>query len=570
MSKFTKAVEENRYVDKTGAVTNFMGGVSFEINPLDTLKLVTASSIFGEPQYYRDGEFAQKGVLDGMYKVHKELTDMAILSADKYGGMKTSDLCEKVIDEALSYDFEATINWAKTLRQEYNMRLNPQVIMVRAAIHPDRSKFTNEHPGAFSRANKEVMQRADDVTSQLTYYLYKAGSKQGVPGILKKSWAAKVESLSRYELYKYRNHGIGLIDTVRICHAKGSNIDELMKTGTIQMKEENKTWETLRADGKPWTDILDTLGRLPHMAMLRNLRGIFTEIDDISKTKELMAELINGVEKGKQFPFRYMSAFNAIQKGEEVHNKTLIKDALEGCLDKACDNLPHLSGNNAFLSDNSGSAWGNFTSEYGSVTVAEIDNLSSVIGAANSDVGTVIKFGDDMKKFEISKRQGILEQAQNISRDQYGDVGGSTENGVWLFFKEAIDNEIHYDNIFIYSDMQAGHGGLYGTHDCAKEYTKRGFSTGRGEYISVAKLIDAYRSKVNPKVNVFCIQTAGYNNVLVPENGYRTSIMYGWTGKELVYADMINHFWDEKDKQKEMAKSQTQEENKEEELDLDL
>jgi hypothetical protein len=61
------------------------------------------------------------------------------------------------------------------------------------------------------------------------------------------------------------------------------------------------------------------------------------------------------------------------------------------------------------------------------------------------------------------------------------------------------------------------------------------------------KLIDKYRKEVNPKVNVYTVQTAGYDNVLVPENCYRTSILYGWTGKELVYADAINKFWDEFD-----------------------
>ena len=40
---------------ETFAVQNFMGGTSYEINPLDTLRIVAASSIFGEPQYYRDG-----------------------------------------------------------------------------------------------------------------------------------------------------------------------------------------------------------------------------------------------------------------------------------------------------------------------------------------------------------------------------------------------------------------------------------------------------------------------------------------------------------------------------------
>ena len=114
------------------------------------------------------------------------------------------------------------------------------------------------------------------------------------------------------------------------------------------------------------------------------------------------------------------------------------------------------------------------------------------------------------------------------------------------FFEKAIENKIHYDNIFIYSDMQAGHGGLYGTPSAIKKYTSEGYVI-KGRYIDVAKLIDTYRQKVNPKVNVYCVQTAGYNNVLVPEFGYRTNILYGWTGKELVYADMMNKFWDEKD-----------------------
>ena len=61
MSKMSKSVKDARNAKvntKENAVTNFMGGTSYTLNPIETLKLVTASSIFGEPQYYRDGEFA--------------------------------------------------------------------------------------------------------------------------------------------------------------------------------------------------------------------------------------------------------------------------------------------------------------------------------------------------------------------------------------------------------------------------------------------------------------------------------------------------------------------------------
>jgi hypothetical protein len=94
--------------------------------------------------------------------------------------------------------------------------------------------------------------------------------------------------------------------------------------------------------------------------------------------------------------------------------------------------------------------------------------------------------------------------------------------------------------------MQAGHGGLYGTAEGKAEYKARGYDC-IGSYVHVAKLIAEYRRTVNPKVNVFCVQTAGYTNVLVPEYGYRTNIMYGWTGKEAIFADAMIRFWDEKE-----------------------
>ena len=65
----------------------------------------------------------------------------------------------------------------------------------------------------------------------------------------------------------------------------------------------------------------------------------------------------------------------------------------------------------------------------------------------------------------------------------------------------------------------------------------------------MSKLIAEYRSKVNPRVNVFSVQTAGYTNAVIPEYGHRTNLLYGWTGKELVFADTMIKFWDEKDAQ---------------------
>lgn len=549
----TKEVKANRNAESKKAVVNFMGGVSYEINPLDTLKMVSASSIFGEPAYYRDGGNSEKKILDGKYTVDRAMTKYVIHALDKYKGMTTSTLMEKVIDEALTYDFKGVLDWAVTLRDEFNMRLNPQIIAVRAALHPSRKEFTDKNAGYFNSIQQKIMSRGDDVISQITYILYLNKSKKNIPNILKRTWANKVSSLSRYELYKYRNHGIGLIDAIRICHASGNDINELMQTGTIAVEENQNTWENLRANGDTWYAIMTKI-KMPHMALLRNLRGIFSEIEDMSLCKETMDNLVNGVAHGKQFPFRYYTAKQMVESCSDVHHKAIISDGLEACMDKSCENLPKLKGKNAFLSDNSGSAWGTCTSEFGRVTIGNIDNLSAVIGAVNSDEGFVYTFGDRLIEVPINKRNGILSQAEKVN--EVGQtVGGGTENGVWLFFDKAIRNKEHWDNIFIYSDMQAGHGGLYGTYEDCSKYSRQGYSID-GRYIDVAKLINTYRSTVNPKVNVYCVQTAGYDNVLVPEYGYRTNILYGWTGKELLFADAMNKFWDAKDAESEKKKAE--------------
>ena len=545
MSKLSNAVSKMKEkndlrLDET--VTNFMSGDSYVLTPVETLKMVTASSIFGEPSYYRDSKTKDSYVSSILkYHVDKHVTDVVI--PDKYEGMKTEDIMEQVIDEALAYDFKSTLEWAVYLRHTFNMRLNPQVIMVRAAVHPKRSEFTKAYPGLFDEINQSVMSRADEPLTQMTYYLYNnKGKKNNIPSVIKRSWANKLNKLNRYNVAKYKNAEIGMINGVRLCHANSPIIDELMATGTVEVAEDQKTWENLKSEGKSWKEIFETID-MGHMALLRNLRGVFTEIEDAEFCKRYLDKLKSGVERGKQFPFRYYSAIDAI-KNSSCNHKPQIIDALEECMDIALANFPKLKGKTMCLSDNSGSAWGGFTSEYGTVTVAKIDNLSSVITAACSDEGYVGKFGDRIITHPVSKRQGVLNQAEKISANRCDDVGGGSEGGIWEFFYNAIEKKEHWDNIFIYSDQQAGHGGLYGTSSQTSMYTRAGYSC-RGNYINVYKLIQEYRKKVNPKVNVFSIQTAGYTNAVIPEMAYRTAVMYGWTGKEAVFAEEYIRQWDE-------------------------
>ena len=569
MSKISKAVSEmntENILRKSETVKNFMGGDSYKVDPLTTLRMVTASSIFGEPSYYCGTSLPKKSKGSSTAwaygcasnNIGKEVLDLLIennVLTFKTGMMADIDTAvqmERVIDEALDYDFRGTLEWAVFLRRQYMIRLNPQIIMVRASIHPKRKEYTAEFNGAFAKINNLVMSRADDALSQMAYYLYKNnGSKANIPNILKKSWASKLSKLSRYEVSKYKNHEIGMINGVRICHAKGEVIDELMRTGKVEVTTQEKTWENLRSSGMSWSDVFRTAD-MGHMALLRNLRGFFSEVTDIELCGEYLEKLKHGVLSGKQLPFRYYAAYCAIESCANLENKMMILRALEECINISIRSMPRVKGKTMCLSDNSGSAWGALTTEYGTVRVAEIDNLSSVILAMCSDEGYVGKFGDTIKVFPISKQRGVLEQTKEISEERDYDVGGGTEGGIWEFFRDAINNKEHWDNVFIYSDQQAGTGGLYGTSLHATQYgDKYGC---RGGYINVFKLILDYRKRINPKVNVFSVQTAGYDNMVIPNYAYRTNIMYGWTGKEAIFADIMTSEWDKYDEAKENAK----------------
>lgn len=546
-------------------VINHMGTGSYTVSPLTTLKMVTASSIFGEPQYYRKGDLAEKAagkqIKDGLYDVDAVNKTHGVLLSDAKG-LTTSQLMEKLIDEALADDFEGTIDWAVELRQSFNMRLNPQIIMVRAAIHPGRQAFTDATGNKFSMAQSLVMKRADEPASQFAYYLSVKGKKNGLPSILKRSWANKIERLGRYQFAKYKNTGLGILDVVRVAHAKGELVGELVQTGTVQFEENDETWEVLKSQGKDWNEILERID-MGHMALLRNLRGIFSEITDKKTTLDVLTKLKEEVPTGRQFPFRYFSAYQQIEAGKDykgnpivIHNKDLVLSALESCIFMSRINLPSLPGRTISLSDNSGSAWGKLQTEEGQMTVAEIGNLSAVMTALSAENGWVGIFGDDVNLYEIDDETKPLEFISKFHKDNYGGVGGRTENGIWMFFRDAIKNKEHWDNIFIYSDMQAGHGGLYGIDpseysEFARKNNQPRYAVHGARFIDVAALVEKYRWTVNPKVNVFMVQTAGYENVLIPEYLYRSSVLYGWTGREVEFADKINKIWDEADAKNE-------------------
>ena len=152
-----------------------------------------------------------------------------------------------------------------------------------------------------------------------------------------------------------------------------------------------------------------------------------------------------------------------------------------------------------------------------------------MLTAKRAEDGYVGVFGDELKVFPVGKTSSVFDDLKKVNRA--GDhIGHDTEHGVWLFWDKAIREKEHWDHVFVYSDMQAGHGGLYGTGG----YDQYRWKNGR--HIDVAKLVAEYRKKVNPNVQVYLVQVAGYQDTLIPEVYPRTHILGGWGDGILRYA----------------------------------
>lgn len=561
---FTDA--ENQPTENT--IVNHMNMENFVPSSLTQLKMLVTCWFFGEPVYYTpsgDDKKDKKQLVKVNNKYNGELKDLYLLKIQE--GETTKSIFVRVVNDALNENFEAVLKLAVQARNEYMMRSGPCAILYYAAIHPKRNEFNSQNPLKFREYAKKIIKIPTD--AWMLFELWTTNTenakskeaKKKFPTILKKVLADHIESMEQYQMKKYLNKS-HIIDLVRISHPKPNKnglISKIVKDGDLEVNDNEQTWETLRSDKKGWKEIVETLGKVPHMALLRNLVGIAKDTNDHEYLEKVISPMLkDGVKYGKQFPYRYMSAVEEINKLENESCKNILSSVVGDCVEIAMSNFPVLEGKTMCLSDNSGSAWGTFPSQYGTQTIAKISNLSSVMTARNcTGKGYVGVFGDRLVIKEIDKDKKILDQVEEIHTSGK-TVGGSTENGIWIFFKQAFEEVTKlresnsvigaetmtnwFDNIFIYSDQQAGSGGLYGCKpEEYKEYTVK------GNYINGLKLIQKYRELINPKVNVFSVQVAGYNNSLIPEMMYRTHLLSGWNGTECVYADKMNKLMDNLD-----------------------
>lgn len=210
------------------------------------------------------------------------------------------------------------------------------------------------------------------------------------------------------------------------------------------------TWEQLSVYGAwtaaRWEAVIPSMG---YMALLRNLRN-FDQAGVSDKVAATVAAKLSDpdeVARSRQFPFRFLSAYEAAPSLRWGH-------ALDVALGHALKNLPDLPGRTLILIDTSGSMTDRVS---GNSTMTRV-KAAAVLGVAlgvrlggNADI-----YGFATGEFQHAVKKGASTITE-IDRfvNQVGKVGHGTD------IAGAVRRQYNgHDRVFILSDMQTQTGGI--------------------------------------------------------------------------------------------------------------
>jgi 60 kDa SS-A/Ro ribonucleoprotein len=254
--------------------------------------------------------------------------------------------------------------------------------------------------------------------------------------------------------------------------------------------------------------------KAPFMNMLRNLNNY--EKNGVFKDAAVKAQIIKRltdpeqVSKSKQFPFRFLAAYNAFQGDADV------RDAIVRAVELSVSNIPEL-GITLVAPDESGSM-DSPVSEKSDITMKQIGNLFAAALWKRSAGGFMVPF--DTAAYPVgyggrvtaNKRDSIVTVAQ-----QLGVYNGGTNLSAPLEWAlgQKFDTGVFITDSESWADLLAGGSYRYGN---------------RG----VLDKIRAYRSK-NPKAQFFFIQLVQNSALAAPQNEPGVHYIYGWSDAVLRY-----------------------------------
>lgn len=412
---------------------------------------------------------------------------------------------------------------AVVARKEFHMR---------SAFHVLIGELARVHRGdsIIENAIMSGAERPDDLTEIISYL------GKPIPNGVKDGVRKALNKFDRYQLAKYRSEDKTwkLVDVLNVTKPKPSNgqskdYADLMKGELVN----TETWEARLSSGEDkgevWKDML-TNGKLGYMALLRNLRNIAAQAD-YDTVRLAVEKLINkeAVLKSKQLPFRFLSAYNALDKKKDAESGItfekdkdtvgLLQDAITKAVLHSVENIPLLYGRTMILSDNSGSMHGDghgasLVSAMSNVKTADIANLFAVLYWTRADNTFVGLFGDRLIVPALDRSKSLFDNFKIINEEST-KCGSATEKGIFDAFRTLINDRTIVDRIVVFSDCQVGEGcNWYGPSEKASDFNA----------------LAAQYKVINPNARIYSIDLKGHGNKMFSASS-DVVLLSGWSDK---------------------------------------
>lgn len=515
MGTFTATARQKSRTDKTAALykdatVNRAGGVAFEIQDAATkLVTMTGGSFFAEPRYYsatgRKELEARLDVVDGRlqgFASCEELDDVA---------REIVSTALAVADSSEPRDLLAIANW---LRNEVNIRLTPQILLVLASRHPATKPFVKDY------ATKVVV-RPDEVKSCLLAHRFFFGYKC-LANCLDAGLGEALSKFGEAALMKYdsphfptwkdvlgwitRKVGSPLPKPLADYFVKGdvSDATPIVKArkelgrktvlddeAKLLIKASRANWEVVLSQfgktdtAKAWECLLE-LNMLGYMALLRNLRNLL-EAKVSQEALQMAADKLSDpdeVRRSRQLPFRFMMAHEVLGgplpnrygnarygRGSRLEVDTYdaghLLEAIEEATAVACERITALPGVTAIFADNSGSM-DQTLSDKSKVSVHAVANMLCGMVAKRAEKPYVCAFATDVAPVTFTKNDTPISIARRVGM---ADTHGCSTNG-HLCFEWLMSKGICADRVIMLSDMQCWDDYSYGDGDVQGAWTR--------------------------------------------------------------------------------------------------
>jgi len=556
-----KVKAQRKPSNSSKATVNRAGGVAFEVSD-PALKLVTmvGGAFFAEPRFYNADACIPKRVSGGKFS---KLVERIQLVDDKLKGFASceelddtaKEVMATIVDVANSGNPEDLMAIANWLRNEMNIRLTPQVILVLASKIDATKGFVREYAPFIIKRPDEVKNilllhrfffGMKSLSNGLNMGLGDAVSRFGERGLMKYE-GASFPSWKDVLCWIKRKKGWPLEDAVAKYFITGKVVDSdktpivaarkalsvLSDFSDERARELAKTslvnWEVLlsqfpKQKKDVWEFLIDER-LLGYMATMRNLRNILQAGVSHECVEKVASFLSNekAVLNSKQLPFRFLSALKSIDIYDDnidSVDRNVLAEAVEQAADYACSNVS-LPGVTAVFADASGSMTSCNVSARSSVTCADAASVLCGIVAKSAEKPYVFGFATDTKVINYTKNDTVLGIAGKMP---HGGIGGHNTNA-WKIPLLLKEKGIYPDRVIILSDMQcwddtsmAGSGGWH--------------ARSRSEQKAVCDTWADYvaSSKDAKKTWLHCIHLNGSGDAIVDE-GSQTNQLAGFSEK---------------------------------------